>query len=492
MLRAERFARQKALGIVPPGTDLAPRNAGVLAWNELGDDERRLAARLQEAYAAMIEHTDVQFGRLLAFLDEIGRLDNTIIVFLSDNGASQEGGQQGSVNTTAIQNRVPEDFALNVSLIDAIGGPGAQSNYPWGWAQVSNTPFKRYKQNTHEGGVRDPLIIHWPAGIAARGETREQFHHVIDLTPTVLALLDVPAPTVYRGVAQMPMHGTDMSYSFAQPHAPTTRLTQHFEMFAHRGLWHRGWKAVAYHERGSSYDDDVWELYNLDADWSECHDLAAEFPAKLAELKERFWAEAGRYDVLPLDDRGYALRARVPRPGSPRARTRFTYYPGMAHLPMAVTPPTMNRAHRITAHLAEPVGRHEGVLVALGGVSSGYVLYVKDGHLCYEYNYVGARYRIRSSEPLAADATVLRFVFDKTGDRKGVGRLLVGHREVGATEFPAVLPYFHGWHGLDVGRDALSPVSPDYKGDFPFSGKIARIVYDLAESEDDFLFEPVD
>ena len=492
LVRAERFARQKALGIVPPGTELAPRNAGVLPWDELSDDERRLAARLQEAYAAMIEHTDAEFGRLLAFLEEIGRYDNTLIVFLSDNGASQEGGRQGSVNTTAIQNRVPEDFAYNLSLIERIGGPEAQSNYPWGWAQVSNTPFKRYKQNTHEGGVRDPLIVHWPAGIAARGELREQFHHVIDITPTVLALLDVPVPDVYRGVAQMPMHGVDMSYSFAQPQAPTTRHTQHFEMFAHRGLWHRGWKAVAYHERGSSYDDDVWELYHLDTDWSECRDLAATMPAKLTELKERFWAEAGRYDVLPLDDRGYALRARVPRPGSPRARNRFVYYPGMAHLPMAVAPPTMNRAHRITAYLAEPLAAHQGVLVALGGVSSGYVLYVKEGHLCYEYNYIGTRYRIRSGAPLDAETRMLRFVFDKTGDCRGVGRLFAGEREVGATEFPAVLPFFHGWHGLDIGRDALSPVSQDYEGSFPFSGRIARIVYDLAPSEDVLLFEPVD
>ena len=492
VVRAERFERQKALGIVPPETTLAPRNEGVLAWEELNADERRLAARLQEAYAAMIEHTDTEFGRLLTFLEEVGRLDNTILVFLSDNGASQEGGQFGSVNTTAIQNRVREDFAASLSLIDEIGGPGAQANYPWGWAQVSNCPFKRYKQNTHEGGVRDPLIIHWPAGMAARGETREQFHHVIDITPTILSLLEITAPAVYRGVAQMPLHGTDMSYTFAQAKAPTTRITQHFEMFAHRGLWHKGWKAVAYHERGSSYDDDVWELYHLDADWSECHDLAQERPDKLAELKERFWVEAGRYDVLPLDDRGYALRARVPRPGSPRARTRFTYYPGMAHLPMAVTPPTMNRAHRITAYLAEPLGQHQGVLVALGQVSSGYVLYVKGGYLCYEYNYVGTRYRIRSHRPLRDEARLLRFVFDKTGDCQGMGRLFEGDEEVGATEFAAILPFFHGWHGLDIGRDALSPVSNDYSGEFAFTGEIARIVYDLAPTEEVMLFDPLD
>ncbi|MEO6030999.1 MAG: sulfatase-like hydrolase/transferase, partial [Burkholderiaceae bacterium] len=416
----------------------------------------------------------------------------TIIVFISDNGASQEGGQRGSLNTTAVQNGVPEDFEANLARIDQIGGPGAQSNYPWGWGQVSNTPFKRYKQNTHEGGVRDPLIIHWPQGIAARGEMRSQFHHVIDITPTMLALLDVAAPEVYRGVAQMPMHGTDMSYSFTRPGAPSTRSTQHFEMFAHRGLWHRGWKAVAFHQRGTPYDSDVWELYNLDEDWSECKDLARERPDKLTELVERFWAEAGRFGVLPLDDRGFALRARVPRPGSPRARSRFTYFPGMAHLPMAVAPPTMNRAHSITAYLAEPVGQHEGVLVALGGVSSGYVLYLQKGRLCYEYNYIGKRYRIRSADPVPFDATVFRFVFDKTADCQGVGRLLVGEKEVGSTAFPAVLPYFHGWHGLDIGRDALSPVSADYDGEFPFTGALDRIVFDLAASEDAALFEAVD
>ena len=492
VVRAERHARQIKQGLVPAGTQLAPRNAGVLPWVDLSDDERRLFARLQEAYAAMIEHTDTQFGRLLAFLRRVGRLDNTIIAFMSDNGASQEGGQQGSLNTTAIQNGLAESFQVNLAGIDQIGGPLAQSNYPWGWAQVSNTPFKRYKQNTHEGGVRDPLILHWPKGIAAKGEVRHQFHHIIDITPTMLGLLDVAVPEVYRGVAQMPMHGVDMRYSFDHAQAPTTRLTQHFEMFAHRGIWHKGWKAVAYHQRGTPYEDDVWELYNLDDDWSECHDLAQALPDKLAEMVERFWAEAGRYDVLPLDDRGYALRARVPRPGSPRARSRFVYYPGMAHLPMAVTPATMNRAHCITAILAEPVGQHAGVLVALGGVSSGYVLYLKDGYLSYEYNYIGQRYRIRSAEPVPFDATVFKFAFDKTGDRQGVGRLLINEAEVGATVFPAVLPYFHGWHGLDIGRDGLSPVSADYDGPFPFSGFIDRIVYDLAPSEDTLLFEPVD
>lgn len=491
-VRAERFERQKVLGIIPEDTTLAPRNSGVLPWNELSADERRLAARLQEAYAAMIDHTDVQLGRLLVFLEQIGRLDNTILVLLSDNGASQEGGAQGSVNTTAIQNRVPENFTHNLSLIDEIGGPRAQSNYPWGWAQVSNTPFKRYKQNTHEGGVRDPLIIHWPTGIESGGGIRQQFHHVIDITPTVLSLLDVPAPAVYRGVPQMPMHGTDISYTFTRPQAPTTRLTQHFEMFAHRGLWHRGWKAVAYHERGTPYDNDAWELYHIDEDWSECHDLAAQRPDKLTELKERFWIEAGRYDVLPLDDRGFALRARVPRPGSPRARNRFTYYPGMAHLPVAVAPPTMNRAHRITAHLVEPIGKHQGVLVALGGISSGYVLYVKERHLCYEYNYVGTRYRIRSDEPLRPDARTLIFVFDKTGECSGMGRLFCDDQEIGSAPIATVLPYFHSWQGLDIGQDALSPVSLDYKNSFPFTGQISRIVFDLAESEETLLFEPVD
>lgn len=490
-IRRQRHERQLALGLLPPGTELAPLNPGVLPWNDLTTDERRLYARFQEAYAAMIEHTDHQLGRLLDFLESVGRLDNTIVVLISDNGASQEGGPQGSINTTSFQNGVAENFEESLRRIDDIGGPRTQTNYPWGWAQVSNTPFKRYKQNTHEGGVRDPLVLHWPRGLTKTGAVRDQFHHVIDITPTVLGLLDIQAPEVYAGVPQMPMHGTDMSYSFGDEGAATEQRTQHFEMFGHRGIWHDGWKAVTFHERGTPYADDVWELYHVAVDPSECHDLAAERPDVLRDMVARFWAEADRFGVLPLDDRGFAVRAKVPRPGSPRARSVFTYYPGMGHLPVAAAPPTMNRAHTITAHVDAYEGA-EGVLVALGGVSSGYVMYVKDGDLQFEYNFLGTYYHLRSRQPVPAGTASLQFEFIKEGDQRGTGRLLIDGDEVDRAAFPQVLPNFHGWEGLDIGRDGLSPVTTSYQGEFPYTGVIEKVVFRVADGEDAVLHDPVD
>jgi arylsulfatase A-like enzyme len=488
----ERHARQIQMGIIPDDTVPAPPNPGVLPWTDLSEDEKRLFSRLQEAYAAMIDHTDAEFGRFLRFLKDVGQFDNTLIVLLSDNGASQEGGVNGSLNTAALQNGIAEDLHKNLERIDDIGGPLVQPNYPIGWGQVSNTPFKRYKQNTHEGGVRDPLILHWPMGIRDRGALRQQFHHVVDITPTILSLLNLEAPRVYRGVPQIPLHGLDMSYTFSDADAPTTRRTQHFEMFGHRGIWHEGWKAVAFHQRGKPYDADQWELYDLDNDWSESNDLADTLPDKLEEMIQLFWTEAEKYDVLPLDDRGLSQRARIPRPGSPRLRSRFVYLPGMSHLPVAAAPPTMNRAHSITVEVDNGDAGAEGVLVALGGVSSGYVLYVKDGYLSYEYNFVGTRYRITSDSPIPPGRSTLQFVFEKTGDMTGTGHLSIDGTRQGSTDFPGVLPYFHGWHGLDIGKNLLSPVSPNYVGQFPYTGRIERVVFELADSEDALLLESVD
>ena len=491
-LRAARLRRQIELGLFPPGTSLAPRNPGVAAWNDLGDDQRRLAIRLQEAYAAMVEHTDHELGRLIDFLERIGRLDDTIVMLLSDNGASQEGGADGSLNTTAYQNGIGEDLASNLARLDEIGGPAAQPNYPWGWAQVSNAPFKRYKQNTHEGGVRDPLIVHWPAGIFDVGGLRDQFHHVIDVTPTVLALLGVTPAEVRAGVGQLPMHGIDMSYTFADPHAESRRRTQHFEMFGHRAIYHDGYKAVTFHQRGTDFAGDVWELYHLAGDPSECHDLAAAEPERVAALAQVFWEQAECYGVLPLDDERFAVRAKVPRPGSPRARTRFTYYPGMSHLPAGAAPPIMNRDHTITVDIDRRSTGDAGVLVAQGGVSSGYVLYVEDGYLHYDYNFVGTHYRLRSADPLPDGACTVQFRYTGTGDRQGIGELLVDGATADRVPFPRVLPDFLGWEGLDIGRDALSPVCSDYDGEFPFTGSIGTVVFDVADHEVTAAFEPVD
>ncbi|AEM84407.1 arylsulfatase [Streptomyces violaceusniger] len=482
--RETRHARQIERGILPPGTELAPRNPGVEPFDELSDDEQKLSVRLQEAYAAMLDHTDHHIGRFMEFLERIGQLENTITILLSDNGASQEGGQKGSLNPTAFQNGLSEDFDEMLARIDEIGTTRAHANYPWGWAQAGNTPFKRYKQNTHEGGVRCPLIVNWPRGLSRTDENRQQFHHVSDIMPTLFELLDLQAPEVYHGIPQMPIHGTSMAYTLDAPTAPTRKEAQYFEMFGHRAIWHDGWKAVSFHQRGSSFDDDQWELYHHDTDFSECNDLAETQPEQLQKMVARFWVEAGKYDVLPLDDNGFALRAKIPRPGSPRRRTTFTYYPGMAHLPGAAVPPVMNRAHRITAFVDRAAASDEGVLVSLGNISSGYVLYVKDNRLVYEYNFLGTRYTVTSQDELPLGPAELTFDFIKTGDVRGVGRLYVSGMPAGKTDLPQVLPHFFGWQGLDVGRDTLSPSSPSYDGEFAFAGKLDRVVFDVAPDEE--------
>lgn len=492
-VRADRHERQIELGVLPSDTLLAPRNPGVERFSDLPADEQRFAARLQEAYAAMVDHTDHHLGRLLDYLDHLGRMDDTLVVLLSDNGASPEGGIHGSLNPAAFQNQIAEDLEANIERIDEIGGTQAHSNYPLGWAQASNTPFKLYKQFTHEGGVRCPLIVSWPARFPSSGEIRTQFHHVNDVMPTLLDLLSINAPEVYRGVPQLPLHGVSMAYALQSPTEPTRKHTQYFEMFGHRGLWHEGWKAVASHQRGTDYDRDQWELYHLDTDFSECRDLASRHPELLREMVERFWVEAGKYDVLPLDDQGFALRAKLPRPGSPRDRLTFTYYPGMAHLPVAVAPPTMNRSHAVVAHVRRTSEDDDGVLLAQGNVSCGYALYVQDNHLVYEYNYLGSHYSVRSRTTVPVEASQLSFSFEKTGDCRGVGRVFVDGIEAGTADVPHVVPHFLGWEGLDIGQDSLSSVSQSYPGSFPFTGTIDKVVVTVAPTEhDELAFERID
>ncbi|TBR26181.1 MAG: arylsulfatase, partial [Reyranella sp.] len=315
--REEWFARQKAMGIVPAQTKLAPHNPGVKPWNELSADERAFAARLQEAFAAMLDHTDAQVGRLIEFLKSIGRWDNTLFMFLSDNGASQEGGATGVMDEAKYFNMIPENVAEAVTRLDDIGGPASHSNIPWGWAQAGNTPLKWYKQNAHGGGVRDPLLVHWPARLKDAG-MRHQFCHAIDIAPTVMEALGIVAPATVAGVPQMPVHGVSLVPVFDDANAQIDRGAQYFEMLGHRGIWRDGWKAVSHHKRDEAFDADRWELYHLAQDFSECDDLAAREPARLKEMIELWWTEADKHGVLPLDDRGAAALFRAAqRPGLP-------------------------------------------------------------------------------------------------------------------------------------------------------------------------------
>ena len=478
VVRDERLARQKELGIVPPETELAPRNPGVRAWDELSPDQQRLFARTQEVYAAFLEHTDAQIGRLLAYLEQLGQLDNTLIALLSDNGASAEGGADGAVNARKHLVYEPETLEQGLAAIDALGSDHTYNHYPSGWAQASNTPLKWYKKDVHGGGIRDPLIVHWPARIRERGGLRGQYHHVADIVPTVLEALGIAAPGEYHGVPQMPIQGVSMAYTFEAPDAPGHKQIQYYELLGDRGLWHDGWKAVARHEKGADFEADRWELYQVERDFSEFHDLAERHPEKLRELIERWWAEAGAYNVLPLDDREYE---RVAENVAARARKVTTFYPGMARIDRFHVPDVTDRSYRITAEVEIPPGGAEGVLLAIGSRFGGCVLYVKEGRLVCEYVYNDdTRYVIRSDESVPVGrGAALRFAFTKTGDRRGVGSLFLDGRRVGAGEIPKTWPVVGLAGGLYCGRDGGSPVSDAYRLPFAFSGTIRRVVVEL-------------
>jgi arylsulfatase len=477
-VRDTRLERQKALGIVPPSTALAPRNPGVVAWSALSRDERRLFARLQEAYAAFLDHTDAQIGRLLGFLHAIGRLDDTLLVLLSDNGASPEGGATGAVNQRKHLAYEPETLAETLAGIDRIGTEHAFNHYPTGWAQASNTPLKWYKKDTHGGGIRAPFIVHWPGHLRERGRIRSQYHHVVDAVPTVLEILGIEAPTLYRGVPQLPIHGVSLAYTFDSPEAPTRKVTQHYEMLGDRALWHRGWKAVARHDKGTDFDADRWELYHLDDDFSECHDLAAEYPDRLRDLIDLWWAEAGANQLLPLDDREYE---RVAANVRARARSRYVYHPGMARIDRLSSPDVTDRSWSVAAEVDIPAGGVEGVILAAGTRFAGYVLYLKDGRCVWEYVYAqNRRHVIRSETALPTGRVELRYEFTRTGSRRGHGALYVDGKPAGTVEIPKTWPVHGLTGGVHCGRDGGAPVSDAYSAPFAFTGTIHRLVVELA------------
>ena len=493
VIRERRLQRQIELGIVPPNTELAPRNDGVKPWAELNADEQRLMARLQEAFAAMLEHTDDQLARLIAHLEQLGVRDDTMIILMSDNGASQEGGQIGNTNTIAYENGDTVDLADALAQIDDIGTWRCHSNYPWGWAQAGNTPLKRYKQNVHAGGVRAPLIISWPEQLRGlAGQHRDQFHDVIDITPTILDVCGANMPEQYHGVPQLPVHGSSLRYTFDDPTAPTRHRTQYFEMYGHRAIIHDGWKAVAYHERHSDYADDRWELYDLNSDFSECHDLADQQPERLAELIGRWWSEAERYGVFPLDDRNFAERAaKYHSAASPRRRRHFLLHKGVGRIPAGVTPLIYDRSYTIDIDVALSED-DQGVLVAQGDVNGGYTLWIADHRLEYEYNHQGTRRHVAGTTSLTAGDHHLALRFDKTGDLAGIATLLVDQTPVGSLELPGTARYLLGWQGLTVGQDELSPVSQRYPRGFAFTGELRTVEITLDDDGDETGYETID
>ena len=483
VVRERWFRRQLDLGVIPPGTTLAPPNPGVPAWNDLTDNQRRFAARLQEAFAAMLEHTDAQLGRLVTFLTERGLLDDTLLLVLSDNGASREGGPFGVMDEFSFFNAMWEDIDdIVATRLDDIGGPHSHSNYPWGWAQAGNSPLRWYKQNTYGGGVRDPLVVHWPRGITDRGAIRSQFCHAVDVTPTILDVTGTPWLERHNGVDQIPLHGASFAATFADASAPAPRSVQYFEQMGHRGLWADGWKVTTYHDPGHPFDDDEWELYHLDEDFSECRDIAAEHPDKLRELIDAWWVEAGSHGVLPLDDRTIELFGGTPRPGTVHARSTYDYFPPLSHIPADAAPPLGGRSWTITADVEVGTDVAQGVLYARGSHNVGHTFYLQDDTLTFEYNALGTRYLAAGPLALTAGRHELTARFDR---HDAGGDLTVGcdGEDVGTVTVTRIVRML-GSTGLDVGRDALSPVSDAYPAPFPFTGRIHRLTFHIRSRGD--------
>ncbi len=470
--REARLARQKEMGLVPPDTELPPRNPGVPVWDELSEGERRLFVRFQAAFAAMVTHTDREIGRLIEALERMDALDNTVFVVMSDNGASQEGSQAGTLHQGRYFERAPMTLEQSIDLVDEIGETQWFNNYPLGWAMAGNTPCKFYKQNTHGGGVRDPLVIHWPAGLPAGsgGTIRTQFHHVSDLTPTVLDLIGVELPDTLNGVEQMPLHGVPMTYTFDEPTAPTRKPVQYFEMLGHRGIVADGWKAVTVHDPRTRLDDDVWELYHLDEDFAENHDLAAQRPDVVDELVARWWEEAEANQVLPVDERaGGGSRPRRP------VRTEWTLWPGVERVPSDAAPLVRNTSHTITAHVTVPEGGCEGTLIADGDRWGGYSLFVQDGRACVHYHFPLERHEIRSPDALTPGDHVITWRLDKVDRASGHGELSVDGAVVGSVEIPRILRGWMPFSGMNVGCDNGAPVGTTYESPFRFTGTLHRV-----------------
>jgi arylsulfatase A-like enzyme len=476
--RDEWFARQLEIGIVPENTALAPRNPGVIAWDELSRNQQIFAARLQEAFAAMLDHTDAQIGRLVGFLEGQGLLQDTLLMVLSDNGASQEGGPNGVMDEFSFFNMITEDIdEIVATRLDDIGGPHSHSNIPWGWAQAGNTPLRWYKQNTYGGGVRDPLLIQWPARILDGGGVRHQFCHVTDITPTILDATGIELPQEFGGHPQIPLHGQSLAYTWDHSGAKSRRGPQYFEQLGHRGLWLDGWKAVTYHTKGQPFETDHWALYNLEEDFSECHDLGTEHPDKLRELVNAWWAEADANDVLPLDDRTIELFRAAPRPDSPHHRGEYVYFPPVSHIPADASPPLGGRSSTAVFDVAVPQSGCEGVLFARGSHNVGQTLFIKDGKLQFDYNALGRHYRAAFAVDLTPGRHRLEARYERR-PRGGVLTLALDGRDLGSIEIPVIVRML-GSTGTDIGCDRLSTVVDDYEGPFPFTGEIRTATFKI-------------
>ena len=477
VVRERWFRRQLELGVIAEGTVLAPRNPGVKAWDDLSDNERRLAARLQEAFAAFLDHTDVQIGRLIDGLRRLGQLDDTILVVHADNGASQEGGPFGVMHEMKFFNGILEMPDEAVQRMDTIGGPNSHTNYPWGWAQCGNTPFRWYKQNTHEGGVHVPMVFHWPTGVPAdqRGTMRDQFVFVSDVVPTVYDIVGIEPPAVRRGLEQLPVTGHSFAGVLADPAAPATNRVQYFENGGSLAIVAGEWKAVLKHTAGADYDTEAWELYHLAIDRSECNDLAESEPGKLAEMVELWWTEAERHGVLPLDDRGVALFGARFREHSPHPQNRrYVYRPPMSPLPAQASAAIGGRHADLTAMVT--IGPDdEGVLFATGTQNSGISMFVQNRRLVLDYNAFSDHTIIESDIEIPVGDVELAVRLRRGQGMLGSAELAIDGVTVGSADLAMYMRMISSI-GPSVGGDHGSAVSARYAAPFEFTGTLHQLV----------------
>jgi arylsulfatase A-like enzyme len=512
-IREQTLARQKEMGIIPADTQLPAVNPigtpdqrkgpdglpfpvvdYTKPWSSLSADEKRLFSRMAEVYAGFLAHADHHIGRLLDYLEEFSLRDNTLVILVSDNGASGEGGPDGSVNENKLFNGIPDDLRSNLAMIDELGGPRTYNHYANGWAMAFNTPFKMWKRYEFNGGTSDPCILSWPAGLGHGGELRHQYHHAIDIVPTIMDCLEVRPPETIRGHTQSRLDGVSMRYCLDDPSAPSARRTQFYSMLGSRGIWHDGWKAVTTHPTisgWSHFGEDTWELYHVDVDRAELHDLAAERPQKLQELINLWFAEAGANGAFPLDDRSPIEVLDTPRPVLTSPRRRYVYFPDTADVPEQQAVNIRNRSFTLGAFVDIPAHGAQGVLFAHGSWFGGHALYVKDGRLHYVNNFVGmGEQRVDATEDLpTGEKLVLSASFDKDGEEQpgvatGMLSLYHGDRKVGQGRIRTQPGYFElAGEGLCVGRDSGAAVTDDYPGEPPYrftGGVIRRVVVDVS------------
>ncbi len=504
--REQTLQTQIEMGIVPEGTELPPINAYVdetsadgkawpegdviRDWDSLNEDEKTLFCRMAEVYAGFVSHCDHHIGRVLDYLEESGQLDNTIVVVVSDNGASGEGGPNGSVNENKFFNGVADSLEENMKYLDVLGSPQTYNHYPNGWAQAFCAPFKMYKRYSgHEGGTADPCIVSWPKGIQAKGEIRDQYVHAIDIVPTIYDCLDIEPPEEVRGYTQSEIEGVSFKHTFEDVQAPTNKRMQMYGMLGTRGIWFEGWHAATVHPAVSGWGgfaEDRWELFHLAEDRTQVHDLADEHPDKLEKLKQLWFMLAGKYNALPLDDRTPPEILSAPRPQPSPERDVYVYYPNCADVPEMVAARIHGRSYDIGCDLKVDEERAKGVLFSQGGRFGGHSLYVHDRRLHYVYNWLGeVEQKVTSNKCIPTGEQTFGARFELAGTEgsspTGTVELYIDEEVVGTVDIKTQPAHFSlAGEGLAVGRDGGQPVSSDYKTPFEFTGgTINQVTIDL-------------